>query len=95
LADYYRRFIPNFSKIAKPITDLLNKEEKFVWNVERDEAFRTLMKLLTTSPVLAQPDIAKSFNVYCDASGTGLGCVLLQEGRMKRIIPLMILSWPL
>jgi hypothetical protein len=82
LADYYRRFIPNFSKIAKPITDLLNKEEKFVWNVERDEAFRTLMKLLTTSPVLAQPDIAKSFNVYCDASGTGLGCVLMQEGRV-------------
>jgi hypothetical protein len=38
LADYYRRFIPNFSKIAKPITDLLKKEEKFVWNAERDEA---------------------------------------------------------
>jgi hypothetical protein len=39
LAGYYRRFIPNISKIAKPITDLLKKEEKFIWNAERDEAF--------------------------------------------------------
>jgi hypothetical protein len=62
LAGYYRRFILNFSKISKPITDLLKKEEKFVWNAECDEAFQTLKKLLTTSPVLAQPDIAKSFD---------------------------------
>jgi hypothetical protein len=82
LASYYRRFIPNFSKIAKPITDLLKKGEKFVWNAGRDEAFQTLKKLLTTSPVLAQPDITKSFDVYCDASSTGLGCVLIQEGRV-------------
>jgi hypothetical protein len=60
----------------------LKKEEKFVWNAKRDEAFQTLKKLLTTSPVLAQPDITKSFDVYCDASGTGLGCVLMQEGHM-------------
>jgi hypothetical protein len=53
LAGYYRRFILNFSKIAKPITNLLKKEEKFVWNGERDEAFQTLKKLVTTSPVLA------------------------------------------
>jgi hypothetical protein len=79
LAGYYRRFILNFSKIFKPITDLLKKEEKFVWNAERDEAFYTVKKLLTTSPVLAQPDIMKSFNVYCDTSGTGLGCVLMQD----------------
>jgi hypothetical protein len=82
LTGYYRRFILNFSKIVKPITDLLKKEEKFIWNAEHDEAFRTLKKLLTTSPVLAQPDITKSFDVYCDTSGTGLGCVLMQEGRV-------------
>jgi hypothetical protein len=82
LAGYYRRFIPIFSKIAKPITDLLMKEEKFVWNAEHDEVFWTLKKLLTTSPVLAQLDITKSFDVYCDASDTGLGCVLMQEGRV-------------
>jgi hypothetical protein len=82
LAGYYRRFILNFSKIAKPITDLLKKEEKFVWNAERDEVFQTLKKLLTTSLVLAQPDITKSFDVYCDASGTELGCVFMQEGHV-------------
>jgi hypothetical protein len=82
LAGYYHRFILNFSKIAKPITDLLKKEEKFVWNAESDEAFQTLKKLLTTSPVLAQPNIAKSFDVFCDAFGTRLGYVLMQEGHV-------------
>jgi hypothetical protein len=72
LAGYYRRFILNFSKISKSITELLKKGTKYDWSKECDEAFRTLKKLLTTSPVLAQPDIAKPFNVYCDASGTGL-----------------------
>jgi hypothetical protein len=82
LAGYYRRFIPNFSKISKPITEVLKKGTKYVWSKECDEAFQTLKKLLTTSPVLAQPDITKPFNVYCDASGTGLGCVSTQEGRV-------------
>jgi hypothetical protein len=82
LVGYYHRFILNFSKIAKLIVDLLKKEEKFVWNAERDESFRTLKKLLTTSPVLAQLDITKSFNLYCDASDTGLGCILTQEGHV-------------
>jgi hypothetical protein len=77
---YYRRFIPNFSKISKPITKLLKKGIKYVWSKDCDEAFQTLKKLLTTTPVLAQPDIAKSFDIYCDASGTGLGCVLTKEG---------------
>jgi hypothetical protein len=72
----------NFSKITKPIATLLKKVEKHVWNAEHDEAFQTLKKLLTTSPMLAQPDIMKSFNVYCDASGNGLGCVLMQDGRV-------------
>jgi hypothetical protein len=82
LAGYYRRFISNFSRIAKPITDLLKKDEKYVWNAEHDEAFKTLKKLLTTTPVLAQLDITKSFNIYCDASSTGLGCVLMQDGHV-------------
>jgi hypothetical protein len=82
LAGYYRRFIPSFSKISKPITELLKKGTKYVWSKECDEAFQTLKKLLTTLPVLAQPDIAKHFDVYCDASSTGLGCVLMQEGQV-------------
>jgi hypothetical protein len=82
LAGYYRRFILNFSKISKPITELLKKDTKYVWSKDCDEAFNTLKKLLTTSSVLAQPDIAKPFNVYCDASDIGMGGVLMQEGRM-------------
>jgi hypothetical protein len=80
LAGYYRRFILNFSKIVKPITELLKKVNKYVWSEACDEAFKHLKKLLTTSLVLAYPDTAKPFDVYCDASGTSLGGVLMQEG---------------
>jgi hypothetical protein len=82
LASYYRRFILDFSKIAKPMTQLLHKDVKFVWTPECEKAFHTLRTLLTSAPVLARPDIEKPFDVYCDASGTGLGCVLMQEGRV-------------
>ncbi|WVZ85345.1 hypothetical protein U9M48_032284 [Paspalum notatum var. saurae] len=82
LAGYYRRFIKDFSKIAKPMTALTQKNAKFAWSPKCEEAFRTLKKLLTSAPVLAQPDITKPFDVYCDASGSGLGCVLMQEGRV-------------
>jgi hypothetical protein len=81
LAGYYCRFISNFSKIAKPMTQLLEKEAKFKWIPQCEEAFLTLKKLLITTPVLAQPDIEKSFDVYCDASNTGIGGVLMQDGR--------------
>jgi hypothetical protein len=80
LAGYYRRFIPNFSKIAKPMTKHLEKEAKFEWSPQFKDAFLTLKKLLTTAPVLAQPDIEKLFDVYCDASGMGIGGVLMQDG---------------
>jgi hypothetical protein len=82
LAGYYRRFISDFSKIVKPITSLLKNDTKFVWSSKSNEAFEQLKVLLTTAPVLAQPDIEKPFDVYCDASGSGLGCVLMQEGRV-------------
>jgi hypothetical protein len=68
-ARYYRRFIPDFSKISKPITGLLKNNVTFNWTSERNEAFQKLKKLLTTTPMLAQPDTEKSFDVYCDASG--------------------------
>jgi hypothetical protein len=79
LAGYYQRFILDFSRIAKPITELLKKEVKFVWDQKCEDAFHTLRQHLTTVPVLAQPDSSKPFDVYCDASGTGLGCVLMQD----------------
>jgi hypothetical protein len=81
LVGYYRRFIPNFSKITKPMTQLLEKEAKFKWSPQCNEVFLTLKKLLTTAPVLAQPNIEKPFDVYCDASGMGIGGVLMQDGR--------------
>jgi hypothetical protein len=82
LAGYYRWFIPNFSKITKLISKLLKKGNKYLWSEACDEAFKHLKKLLTTSPVLTQPGTTKPFDVYCDASGTGLGGVLMQEGRV-------------
>jgi hypothetical protein len=81
LAGYYRRFIPDFSRIAKPMTELL-KGVKYEWSQKCEDAFHTLRQHLTTAPVLAQPDNTKSFDVYCDASGTGLGCVLMQDNRV-------------
>jgi hypothetical protein len=82
LAGYYRRFIPYFSRIAKPMTKLLKKGVKFVWSEDCDQAFRTLREHLTSAPVLTQPNMSKLFDVFCDASGTGLGCVLMQENRV-------------
>jgi hypothetical protein len=63
------------------MTKLLEKEAKFKWSLQCEEVFLTLKKLLTTAPVLAQPDIEKPFDVYYDASGTGIGRVLIQDDR--------------
>jgi hypothetical protein len=90
LAGYYHRFILDFSKIAKPMTELLKKEIKFHWDDKCEEAFHTLRKLLTTAPVLAQPDSTKPFDVYCDVY-----CVLMlpeHSGIMNKTIQPMILS---
>jgi hypothetical protein len=82
LAGYYRRFIPDFSRVAKPMTELLKTRVKFDWSQKCEDAFHVLRQHLTIAPVLAQPDNTKSFDVYCDASGTGLGCVLMQDNRV-------------
>jgi hypothetical protein len=62
------------------MTQFLEKEAKFKWSLQCEETFLTLKKLLTTAPVLAQPNIEKPFDVYCDASDTGIGGVLMQDG---------------
>jgi hypothetical protein len=92
LASYSQWFISNFSKIAKLITELLKKGNKYVKSDACDEAFKNLKKLLTTLPVLAQPDTNKPFNVYCDASGTGLGC--LNARRLSDIVFLVATKAP-
>jgi hypothetical protein len=82
LADYCHRFILDFSKIAKTMTQFLQKDTRFVWTPECDVAFHKLRTLLTSALVLVQPDIEKPFDMYCDASGIGLGGVLIQEGQV-------------
>jgi hypothetical protein len=63
------------------MTKLLEKEAKFEWSPQCEDAFLTLKKLLTTASVLAQPDIDKLFDVYCDASDMGIEGVLMQNSR--------------
>jgi hypothetical protein len=82
LASYYRRFIEGFSKIARPMTELLRKDKKFVWLEACEKSFQELKKRLTSAPVLVLPDNQKNFVIFCDPSRHGLGCVLMQEGRV-------------
>jgi hypothetical protein len=69
LAGYYRRFIEGFSKISKPMTELLAKGKTFEWTPRREASFQELKKRLTTSPVLTMPNVEIPFSIYCDASG--------------------------
>ena len=78
LTGYYRRFIENFSKISKPLTKLLEKGKDFKWTDACQDSFEELKKRLTTAPVLVIPDIHKNFDIYCDTSRQGMGCVLKQ-----------------
>lgn len=82
LASYYRRFVENFSKIAKPLSNLLQKHVKYVWSPECDEAFNTLKQKLVTALVLTPLDESKPYQVFCDASLQGLGGVLMQEKKV-------------
>nr|AAN01260.1 Putative retroelement [Oryza sativa Japonica Group]AAP53141.1 retrotransposon protein, putative, Ty3-gypsy subclass [Oryza sativa Japonica Group] len=82
LAGYYRRFIENFSKIAKPMTRLLQKDVKYKWSEECEQSFQELKSRLISAPILILPDPKKGFQVYCDASKLGLGCVLMQDGKV-------------
>ncbi|XP_075478853.1 uncharacterized protein LOC142519709 [Primulina tabacum] len=82
LAGYYGRFIEGFSKIAKPITCLTQKNVKFIWSDECESSFLELKKRLTTAPVLTLPSGLGGFTVCTDASVKGLGCVLMQHAKV-------------
>jgi hypothetical protein len=64
------------------MTELLEKDKKFKWTPACEASFQELKKRLTTAPILVVPDMEKSFSIYCDASGQGLCCVLIQDGRV-------------
>ena len=82
LAGYYRRFVKGFSMIAAPMTRLLQKNVKFEWGEECQRSFDRLKAFLTEAPVLTQPTCGKEYVIFSDTSLNGLGCVLMQEGKV-------------
>nr|KYP35909.1 Retrovirus-related Pol polyprotein from transposon 297 family [Cajanus cajan] len=80
LTGYYRCFICNYGKIARPLTNLL-KKGNFAWKEDSTLAFRLLQQAVTSAPVLAMPDFSQPFSIECDASGKGIGAVLTQNKR--------------
>nr|GFA90861.1 hypothetical protein [Tanacetum cinerariifolium] len=81
LAGYYRIFVEGFSRLALPLTKLMRKGEKFVWDKEREKSFEELKKRLVSAPILTLFSGSGGFQIYSDASKKGLGCVLMQHGK--------------
>jgi hypothetical protein len=81
LAGFYRRFVKDFSTIAAPLNNLTKKDVPFVWGDEQDRAFQELKRKLCEAPLLQLPDFRKTSEIECDASGIGIGGVLIQEGK--------------
>jgi hypothetical protein len=82
LVGYYQWFIKVLSKIAKHVMKLLEKNKALEWTAECEASFEELRRRVTSTPVLVLPDLTKKFDIYCDASCQGLGCVLMQEGQV-------------
>ncbi|XP_028805181.1 uncharacterized protein LOC114760092 [Neltuma alba] len=82
LAQYYRRFIRDFSRIALLLTKLIWKNQPFEWDVKCEVSFQELKQKLTSTLVLIMPDPTLPYVVYIDASKQGLGCMLMQQGRV-------------
>ena len=92
MCGWYRRFISNYSDVSAPISNLLKKTDKFLWTGDAQIAFEKLKQSLVTAPVLANPDFTKPFVSQCDASQTGVGCVLYQIGSDGEEHPIAYMS---
>ncbi|KAA3470808.1 DNA/RNA polymerases superfamily protein [Gossypium australe] len=89
---YYWRFVKGFSMIATPKTKLLQKDVKFEWSEKRQQSFEKLEALLPKAPILVQPEPRKEFVIYSDVSLNGLGCVLMQEGKVIAYVSIQLKS---
>ena len=104
LVGYYRRFVEGFFRITVPLSQLTKKNLRFYWGDSHEKSFQELKDKLTSAPILAMPAGTEGYVIYSDASKAGLGCVLMQYGRviaytsgnlgtMRETTQPMILSW--
>lgn len=76
---YYRRFIPNFATLAKSLTDITKKGQEFTWMTEHQASFERLQQALQQASVLDHPNYQLPMEIHCDASGFGLGAIMVQQ----------------
>ncbi|XP_049406074.1 uncharacterized protein LOC125869661 [Solanum stenotomum] len=81
LTSFYRRFVRNFSSLVVPLTEVIKKKKPFIWGIKQEEAFKILKEKLSSTPLLQLPNFEKMFEIECDASGVGIGAVLMQKGK--------------
>jgi hypothetical protein len=88
LLNYHQAFIPSFSHIVKPLTELLKKNTKFLWMEKCTKALDRIINILTTAPILTHPDPDKPFELEVDASDYAMGAILFQHDEREKLKPL-------